>query len=497
MARVITRKKLDELRRSLLERLNRGADACDLYDEAKAQREAMASQLESILTTCQLEARDQLRPSESREFTELRDGIATLDPLIAHLHDAALRQEGRHPEQLAALRAASQREADEARAKYPQGENNVTESRINVTSEPTTYGPESRHSYFHDLAIRQTGDSAAARRLARHAAEIATDAPREVRAMSTADGSGSEWVPPMWLLSQYAGLARPGRVTADLFRTQQLPPGTDSISVPKVTQGVAVSAQSSQNTVLVAQDMITETVTAAVNTYGGYVDVSVQLFEQSPIAGGLDQVIFNDLVRAHAQTINGAVLYGSGANGQIEGLFTNTSTTAITYTATSPTAAGLYSALSSAISSVSTSRYEPPTAIVMHPRRFSWLMAQVDTTGRPLVVPTADSNQSVNAISPADSYGFTAPVGRLLGLPVWLDPMIPTTTNTNQDRIIVAKFTDAFSFEGGVKAEVFRDVLSSSLGLRFRLYSYFASTGPKRYPGSFAVIGGTGLAATV
>ena len=124
-------------------------------------------------------------------------------------------------------------------------------------------------------------------------------------------------------------------------------------------------------------------------------------------------------------------------------------------------------------------------------------MAQTDTTGRPLVVPTADLNQSVNALAPADDYGFTAPVGRLHGLPVWLDPMIPTTTNTNQDRIIVAKFTDAFSYEGGVKTEVFREPLSSSLGLRFRLYSYFASTGPKRYPGSFAIIGGTGLAATV
>jgi len=499
MARVITRTKLEELRRSLFERLKRGADAFDLWEEARDVRSAMQSQIETILNTCRIEGRSELRSSESREFTELRDGIKSLDPVMELLHEQGLRAEGRHPEQLAALRAEADREAAEARANFPTGDTNVTTSRLTVKSEPTTYGPEARHSYFHDLAMRQTGDSAAAARLARHASEIAVDAPAEVRAGSRTDGSGGEWVPPLWLLAQYAGLARPGRVTADLCTTMALPPGTDSINIPRVSQGTSIAAQTADNATITSQDMTTATVTAAVQTYAGYYDTSVQLYEQSPIAGGLDQVIFQDLVKAHAQTINGAILSGTGANGQILGILTATNTTTVTYTSTSPTAAGLYSKIASAISSISTSRYEAPTAIVVHPRRWAWLSSQVDSTGRPLIVPTADGSQSVNSMAPSDAYSFSTPVGSMMGLPIWLDPMIPTNlgSGTNEDRIIVARFSDAYSYEGGVRTEVFRDVLSASLGLRFRLYSYFASTSTGRYPGSFAVIGGTALNVTI
>ena len=498
MARVMSRSKLDELRRSLLARLNRGADPCELFEEASQVRSGMVAALDGILSTVDVEGRSHLRRSEDREFTELRDLIQSFDPTLDLLREKALRANGRHPEQLAALRAASEAEANAARAANTQGESNVTTSRLTVKSEPTTYGPESRFSYFHDLTRRQSGDSAAARRLERHAAEIAVDAPNEVRAGSRADGAGGEFVPPLWLLSQYAGLARPGRVTADLCQVQQLPGGTDSIQVPKITQGTLIAAQTADNATISNQDLATSTVTTPVQTYAGYYDASVQLYEQSPIAGGLDQVIFQDLVKAHAQAINGAVLYGTGANGQVEGILTNTSTTTVTYTSTSPTAAGLYSKIASAISSVTTSRYEPPTAIVMHPRRWFWLASQVDSNGRPIVVPTADGNQSVNSMSSADGVSFEKPVGSIMGLPVWIDPMIPTNLGSgSEDRIIVAKFTDAMSYEGGVRAEVFRDVLSSSLGVRFRLYSYYATTGVRRYPGSFSVIGGTGLTATV
>jgi HK97 family phage major capsid protein len=301
------------------------------------------------------------------------------------------------------------------------------------------------------------------------------------------------------LLSQYAGLARPGRVTADLIRTQQQPPGTDTISVPKVSQGTAIAAQTADNATITTQDMVTQTVTAAVNTYAGYVDAAVQLYEQSPIAGGLDQIIFQELAAAHAQTINGAILYGTGTSGQVEGILTNTSTTSVTYTATSPTSAGLYQKVAAAVSAISTARFAPPEAIVFHPRRWAWLVSQVDGNGRPLVVPTAGSSQVVNAMAPSESYSFTAPVGSIQGLPVWLDPMIPTNlgASSNEDRIIIARFSDVYAYEGGVKTEVFRDVLSSSLGLRFRLHNYYACTGAKRYPGSIAIIGGTALAATV
>jgi HK97 family phage major capsid protein len=204
--------------------------------------------------------------------------------------------------------------------------------------------------------------------------------------------------------------------------------------------------------------------------------------------------VFADLLAEHSKQIGLAVLAGTYANGQPEGVFTSTATNSVTYTATTATAAGVYTAVAKAAERVASQRFDAPTAIVMAPRRWLWLAQSTDTTGRPLVVPTGDSNQSVNSMAPAGDLNFGSAVGTMLGLPVYLDANVSTTYATNQDRIIVARFSDAHIYETGPKCEVFREPLSGSLGLRFRCYSYMATTGVRRFPASFSVVSGTGLA---
>jgi HK97 family phage major capsid protein len=85
-------------------------------------------------------------------------------------------------------------------------------------------------------------------------------------------------------------------------------------------------------------------------------------------------------------------------------------------------------------------------------------------------------------------------VGTLLGLPVYLDANVPTNTGagTNQDTIIVGRFSDLVLFEGQQRAEAFTQTKADTLGILFRLYNYAAIV-TERFPKSIGLVTGTGL----
>jgi HK97 family phage major capsid protein len=362
----------------------------------------------------------------------------------------------------------------------------VADVKVEVISNEQVYRPDRpERSYFRDLYLSKTkGDREASDRLSGHA--LAT------RDINTTDTSGGDFVPPAYLVNDYIAKARAGRVTADLCSKFALPGGTDSINFPAITTGTANAAQASQNSALQETNLITATVTAPVTTIGGIQDVSVQLVEQSPIA--FDQVIFADLAASHAQAVGNAVINGTGASGTLEGFVNADTVNTITYTDASPTAAETVAKIADGIQQVATSRFLPADAIVMHPRRWYALSAGVDGSGRPLVVPTA---QAQNTFGTAEGVAAEGSVGNILGLPVYLDPNIATNTgaSTNQDIIIISRFADAYLFEGTPKAEVFRETLSAEATVRFRLYNFVAFTA-ERYVGvNTSIVSGTGLAA--
>ena len=362
----------------------------------------------------------------------------------------------------------------------------VADVKVEVISNEQVYRPDRpERSYFRDLYLSKTkGDREATDRLSGHA--LAT------RDINTTDTSGGDFVPPAYLVNEYIAKARAGRVTADLCSKFALPAGTDSINFPAITTGTANAAQASQNSALQETNLITATVTAPVTTIGGIQDVSVQLVEQSPIA--FDQVIFADLAASHAQAVGSAVINGTGASGTLEGFVNADTVNTVTYTDASPTAAETVAKIADGISQVATARFLPADAIVMHPRRWYALCAGVDGSQRPLVVPSA---QAQNTFGTADGVAAEGAVGNILGLPVYLDPNIATNSGsgTNQDIIIISRFADAYLFEGTPKAEVFRETLSAEATVRFRLYNYVAFTA-ERYVGvNTSIVSGTGLAA--
>jgi HK97 family phage major capsid protein len=364
-------------------------------------------------------------------------------------------------------------------------------SGVKVTSEPEVYRKDSQsHSYFRDLyRATNKGDHEAAQRLQRNDKIVA-----EKRAISTTNGAGGEFVPPLWLEDEFIKFVRPGRVTANLCPTMDLPPGTDSINIPKVNSGTAVAPQSSQNTGVQQTDLTTTSVSSPVVTIAGGQTVSLQLLEQSPL--NIDNVVLQDLAADYAQKLNTQVLTGPGTGGTVTGISTLSGTNAVTFTSTTPTLGGtganaLFPKLANAIQLVHTKRFLPPDAIVMHPSRWAWCLSQSDTSSRPLVTPRAGAYNPVGAMDGTASQGL---VGEMLGLPVYVDATIPTNlgAGTNQDFIMVARMSDLVLWESNVRAEAFQQTYAQNMSVFVRLYNYF-SFQAGRYPQSISLINGTGL----
>jgi HK97 family phage major capsid protein len=362
-----------------------------------------------------------------------------------------------------------------------------------VQSEPEIYrSGNGGRSYFRDLHLaRSKGDRDAADRLIRNNRGRAA----EQRApLSTSNGTGGEFVPPLWLENQFVKFARAGRITANLTPTFPLPAGTDSINVPKVATGTAVAVQSTQNSAVNETDLTTTSISSSVTTVAGGQTVSLQLIEQSPL--NIDDVVLGDLAADYARQLNTLVLSGSGTSGQPTGIMTLAGTNAIDVPSAGFTVAKFYSAVANAIQKVHTNRFLPPDTIIMHPVRWAWLCSQSDSTGRPLVVPAA--NSPMNGLANQGEVAAQGYVGTMLGLPVYVDALIPTNltadAGSGEDAVIVARMADLMLWESHVRAEAFEQTYASNMSVFIRLYNY-VSFQPARYPKSISVLTGNGLAA--
>jgi HK97 family phage major capsid protein len=445
-----------------------------LSDAMTELRAAKKAELDELLTGPTSEKRD-LTEDESTKFDTLATEIRAQDERITQLIEA------------------EKREAAAAASRVLTG--NVGEKAVGnaqVIEKPVYQRGDYRVSYFRDLhlATKSDPDREAADRLRRNSV-IETEK-RALGNTGGAGGSGGEFAPPLWLVDEFVALARPGRIAADLFTKETLPPGVSSINIPKVATGTTVALQSTQNSALSQTDMTTTSLSSNISTIGGKQVVSVQLLEQSAIP--FDRVIMGDLALAYAGQLDIQALTGAGTSGALRGLANAAGITSQAYTQATPSVAGtggLYSNIAKAISQVFATRYLPPDTILMHPRRWAWICAAFDTSNRPLVVPSA---LAYNPIATDDTNVAQGYVGQLQGLAVYTDPNIPINTGsgTNQDPIYVFRRGDVFLWESATPTvETFTQPYADSMGVLYRLYSY-SSLIPDRYGSSIVVVNGTG-----
>jgi HK97 family phage major capsid protein len=371
-------------------------------------------------------------------------------------------------------------------------------SNIHV-NEPDIYRRGGQYSFGHDLIRASTPgmdlDGSARNRLSRHTEEMSQRryTGMETRDLSRVDGSGGYAVPPAWLMDQYIELARPGRAFANLIQRQPLPGGTDSVNIPKLLTGTAVGIQTADNTPVTDIDLTDTFINAPVRTIAGQQGIAIQLVDQSPIA--FDDVVFRDLVAAHAAATDVQVLSGTGSNGQVLGVSLTPGITTVPVSTVD--IQGVYSAIANAVQTIHTTRFLPPEVIVMHPRRWGWLLALLDASQRPLFLPAANSPMNVAGV--LTDVASQQVVGQMHGLPVVTDPNITVTdggggsgTGGTDDIIYVLRASDVVLWESGIRARVLPETKAANLTVLLQIYSYLAFSAA-RYPQSVVEI--TGLTA--
>ncbi|MBX6372567.1 MAG: phage major capsid protein [Acidothermus cellulolyticus] len=430
-----------------------------LIDQLKENRQRLLAEAEAIITKARMSGRS-LTAVEARRFDDLELEIREIDERLSEVEEEAMRES-----RAAAIRRTyGLTDVDDPHAVYRRGS-----------------GP----SFFRDMVRARAGDRDAIERLAAN----------EARAGSTAPGAGGEFAPPLWLIDQYVNMARPARPLADRVTRRELPPGISSINIPKVNVGTLVGGQS-ENASLPDRDIATSAISAPIVTVGGKTVVSQQLLDQAGVS--LDEVLGDDLTRALSAEIERQLLVGGGPSAhELAGLMGVAGTHSVSFTSSAPAVASanpsdsLLAAITQASAEIQTSIFAPPDTIVMHPRRWAWILSSVDTTDRPLITPSA----SFNAVGDVTATAAQGVVGRIAGLDVIVDPQIPVDLGTgqNQDAVLVLRAPEIVLFESGPRLQSFDQPYADSLGVLFRIYSYAALV--VRRPEAVAVISGTGLVA--
>lgn len=459
-------------------------------DKCRARLREISQEMRYIDDKVASDGRKDLLASEERKFLALRSERAELDVRVANLE--------REDERTAADAAAYVKlRGGSGGGSFGNGAD-------------TVYGRTSGNSYFRDLIASATpGDPAAyeaMQRLTEHAKVIdraGPDLPTEFRAgperraagaetrvnPNRTDGQGGYFVPPLWLVDEAVTLLRAGRSAADRTNVRPLPPGTDVINLPKVATGTTVAIQNPDAGAVSSTDLTDTFVTGPVRTVAGQQDIALQLFEQSP--AGFDEIVFGDLIADYNMKLDQQVISGAGTSGTVAGLYAS-SPTAVTFTSASPTVPLLYVPLTQGMSQVAKLRFAPADTILMHPSRWYWIVAALDTQNRPLVTP--ETGGGLNSIAVYDAAAAEGVVGAIAGVPIVIDANMPTGfgAGTNQDRILLGRVKDTYLYEGALRTRALVEILSGTLQVRLQTYNYVACIA-NRYPVALAAIDGTGL----
>lgn len=314
---------------------------------------------------------------------------------------------------------------------------------------------------------------------------------RQVRTLSTTtDAEGGYLVAPAHLQSDFVRYLVAGATTMGLVSNRPLPPKTTLIKIPKM-DGATLIAQHTQNAALTEQSATFTTVNATAYRYGGAQTIPNMLLDRS--LPGVDQIVLADLARQLALKVNTDIVNGTTP----EGILNADSIGTATATAGTAVWGDLYPAIVNAVMDCATSHYAGTgdLSIVMHPRRWGWILAQMDSEDRSYVgaVNAFNAGGSFSNVNgpEADSGGARA-VGAILGVPVYLDSTIPTTADTDQDRIIVGAFKEAHLFTAPPKFGISTEAEFLKDQTIVRVTQDIAFTA-ERYPGAFSVVSGTAL----
>ena len=441
-------------------------------DKVIERRDAVKAELDAVLEAVAVENRTDLTEDESAKVDTLVEESRSLDSKIEKL----------------TAQAAADAKAAEARSAVADVVMPKSTASTKIISEARTYTPQADNSFVKDaFAAKFSNDYAAQERLARHTRE------EEIERRDVGTGNFAGLVIPQYLVDLAAPLARAGRPTADFATNKMvLPPAGMTLNISRMTTGTSTAVQAAENDAISETNADDTLLTVNVRTIAGQQDISKQAIERGT---GIDSFIISDLIRGWHTTLDNQILNGDGTSGSILGLSNTVGIGSVTYTDASPTAAELYPKLANAYQLIQTGAYMNPTHWVMHPRRLAFLLASVDNSGRPLVVPTLNGPMNAYATGAGQAYYGNSGYS-LMGLPIVADANVTTTagSGTNEDEIYCVTAPEFHLWEqaGSPFALNFDATGAGSLTIKSVVYGYAAATAG-RYPAAFSKISGTGL----
>lgn len=440
-------------------------------DKVIERRDAVKAEIDAVLEAVAAEERTDLTEEETKKVDALVEESRSLD------------------EKIEKFKAQADADAKASEARSALAGVAMPKASVSVVRDERTYRPDSEVSFVRDAFNAQVrGDFAAAERLSRHMKEESV----ERRDVDTGNFAGL--VVPQYLIDLAAPLARAGRPTADFATNKMtLPPAGMTLNISRMTTGTSTAVQETQNTAVSETDADDTLLTIDVRTIAGQQDLSRQAIERGT---GIDTFVVADLVRSWHTTLDAQILNGTGNNGQIKGI-RNSGGNAVSFTSTAPTVALLYPKLADALQQVQSNVFTTPTHWIMHPRRLAFLLAGVDSSNRPLVVPTAGG--PMNAVSTGAGAAQYANSGyQLLGLPIITDANVGTTygAGTNQDEIYLVDAREMHLWEqpGSPFSLRFDATAPGNLTIKTVVYGY-AAFSAERYAKAASIISGTGLTA--
>lgn len=440
-------------------------------EEKASERQALEQEISKRKTEVEALATLEKRDATDEELTSVTskgDELRQLDEEIASLEARKEELESLEKrEQEALLRAKEVRVPATAKGSH---------------SEPSTYRADNERevNFLQDawLTHKRDGSAFDARsRIERHM--------NEYRDVATSAVGG--FVIPQYKLDKAAEYAANGAPLANyIFRDPE--PTTMSTVIPTVTTAASAAAQASQNSAVSETDIAVTNITVPTVTIAGQQDIARQALE---LGTGVQDLIFRELLSQWHTALDSGIINTDGTSGTIEGLLASDSIGTSTYTDGTPTVPEFLVQLGNSIADVTTACKAGPDVIVVHPRRWEWLLVSVGSDGRPLV--QVDNYNAQNEVGRGRSgYGQ---VGTIRGIPVIVDANVPINlgSGTDEDRVIVAK-TDEFYFAAPEQPRMlnFEESLGGSLTTKAVVYGYAAFTAERR-AGATSVMSGTGL----
>ncbi len=519
-----------------------------LLEELQDKRSKLGEELDTLID----EREEALKEIEAREGEATEEQRSADEASVANFRDASKQIEA----DLTALDARiEQQERKEERRK------NAKPGHVEVTNEPAVYRKDNAEefSFFRDMLAshslsRNLAPRGASERMERHQREtedrqekrelkqkreseigieqaeaefrsslpghvaargFAEDNPFEKRANPSREtGHGGEFVPPLWLVEDdFIPALRASRVIAPLCRNLPVPPGTDTIKLPKIKLGTEVAPQVMDAAGVASRDVETEFVEAAVKTLAGQEDVAIQLIEQSP-GQVFDRVVQEDLLADYHRQLDREVSIGAGTNyttlnaGTIRGLFPGTEWGAGKRTSTTTILPNVQMCgLNANWSHIAKERFDVNNVHhVVNPAYPAYWASALDSTGAELGRPQFNASDFPNfnilgelpATTPAEGLAMQTPLGPRVYATANIPPILPmaTTEKGEQKKILfaankepnelltsgtecysyglTAKFDDVWFFESDLRTRVLPEVLSGTLQIRFQVYAYIS-----------------------